>query len=93
MPAQQGVGGDQALVAALLWEEPGQGGEDGTVWPGGARSGDLPAQHRDFVPSHEQFSVLGGLLASEQCEPAKELTQDRVEESKCHGCSSFAGIC
>jgi len=84
MPAQQRVGGDEAMVSVLPWEESAQCRENGSVWPGGARSGDLAAQHRDFVPQHEQLGVLGCLPASEECEPAEELTRAQVEESKRH---------
>ncbi len=57
--------GDEPVVLALFWEQPGQGREDGSVWPGGTRSGDpyLAAQHRDFMAEHEQLGVLGRLPA------------------------------
>lgn len=85
MPAQQHVRGDESVVPALLWEQPCQGCEDGPVWPGGARSGDVAAQHCDLVAQDEQLGVLGHLPASEQREPAKQLAHDQVEESECHG--------
>ena len=85
MPAQQRVGGDESVVSVLLWEQPCQGCEDGPVWPGGARSGDVAAQHCDLVAQDEQLGVLGRLPASEQREPAKELAHDQVEELECHG--------
>jgi len=73
------------MVLVLLGQEPGQGCEDGPVWPGGTRSGDLSAQHHDFMSQHEQLGVLGRLSASKQCKPVEELTQDQVQESECHG--------
>jgi hypothetical protein len=51
---------------------PGQGCQDGPVWPGKAWTGDLSAQHRDLLPEHEELGVLGGLPASEQSEPAQD---------------------
>ena len=79
MPAQQGVGGDEPVVSARFWEQPRQGCEDGPVWPGQTRSGDLAAQHRDLVAQHEQSGVLGGLPAGEQGEPVEELRRERHE--------------
>jgi hypothetical protein len=84
--------GDEAVVSALLGKEPGQGCEDGTIRPGGTWPGDLSAQHRDFLPEHQDLGVLGGLPAGEQCEPAEELAQDQVEESECHGRTSSRGL-
>jgi len=72
------------MLSALSWEESAQCREDGPVWPGGVRSGDLSAQHRDLVSQHEQLGVLGRLPTGEQCEPAEELTQDQVEQSQRH---------
>jgi len=37
------------------------------------RSWDLSAQHRDLMPYHEEFGVLGGLPVGQQREPAGEL--------------------
>jgi hypothetical protein len=51
-------------------------------------TGDLSAQHRDLLPEHEDLGVLGDLPASEQLEPAQELTQNQVEESELHGQTS-----
>jgi hypothetical protein len=39
----------------------------------------------DLVSPHEQLCVLRCLPAGEQCEPAEELTQARVDESDRHG--------
>jgi hypothetical protein len=87
MPAQR-VGGDEAMVSALLGQDPDQGCEDGPVWPRGTGPGDLSAQHRNLVSQHQDLGVLGGLPASEQLEPAEELAQDQVEESERHGRTS-----
>jgi hypothetical protein len=75
----QPIGQQPQLVAALLGQEPGQGCEDGTVWPGGTRPWDLSAQHRDLVSQHQNLGIVGGLSAGEQCEPAEELAQDQIE--------------
>jgi hypothetical protein len=84
MPAQQGVGGDEAMVSALPWEESAQRREDGPVWPGGVRSGDLSAHDRDLMAQHEDLGVLGRLPAGQQRKPADELTEAQVEQSERH---------
>jgi hypothetical protein len=91
MPAQQRVGGDEAMAPALFGQEPGQGCEHGTIWPGETWSGDLSAQDRDFLPEHQDLGVLVSLPAREQFDPAEELAQDEVEESECHGRTSSRG--
>jgi hypothetical protein len=71
MPAQQGVRGDQAMRSALPSEESAQRRQDGPVWPGRTRSGDLSAQHGDVVSQHEQLCVL------EVCPRASSASQPR----------------
>jgi len=41
------------------------------------------------MSQREDLGVLGGMPASEECKPAKELTHDQVEKSECHGWRSL----
>jgi hypothetical protein len=43
------------------------------------------AQHGDLVPQYQQFRVLGRRRATEQNQPAAELSEDQVEQAKGHG--------
>jgi hypothetical protein len=45
---------------------------------------DRSAQDRDLLSQHEDLGVLGRLLAGQQREPAGELAEDELEQSKCH---------
>jgi hypothetical protein len=72
------------MAPALGGEQPGQRPAHGAVRPAGAGPGDLSAQARDLVSQHEDLGVVGRLLAGQQREPADELAEDEVEQSKCH---------
>jgi len=43
VPGKEGCGGDVAVAAQLAGQEPGQGGQDGSVRPGRAGWAELPA--------------------------------------------------
>jgi hypothetical protein len=60
MPAQDRVGGDQAMATQRSRQPPDEGGEHGPVRPIQAWSRAGAAQHRDLVPQHEELDVLGG---------------------------------
>jgi hypothetical protein len=47
-------------------QQPGQGGEHGTVSPVRFRAGDLPAQHRDLVPEDQDLCGLGGVASRQE---------------------------
>jgi len=74
MPAQQGVGSDEAVVSAVLGEEPGQGCEDCPVWPAGARPGDLATWRRSTATSWRSTSSSAFL---EVCPRARSASQPR----------------
>ncbi len=68
------------MVSTLRGQQPGQCRGDGSVRPRRAWSGDLSAQHRDFMAEHEDLGVLGCLPAGQEREPPRELTEDEVEQ-------------
>jgi hypothetical protein len=66
MPAQDRVGGDQAMTTQCSGQPPHEGGEHGPVRPIQAWSRVGAAKHRDLVPQHEELDVLGGGRADHQ---------------------------
>ena len=66
-------------------EVPAQRGQHRPICPvqPGPRVG--ASQHRDLVPQHQQFDVLGGRRAAEQDQPAAEPGEDQVQQAKGHG--------
>jgi hypothetical protein len=68
----------------LARESVGQGGQEGSVRPGQARS-ELTAEHRDFVAQDEKLDVFGGGAAGEQPEPAEHRDRDQIQQWEQHG--------
>jgi len=68
-------------------QQPGQGGEHGTVSPVRPRARDLPSQHRDLMPQHEDLRVLRSVAARQQRQqrqPAEHPDHEQVEETDQH---------
>jgi hypothetical protein len=68
----------------LARESVGQGGQEGSVRPGQARS-ELTAEHRDFVAHDEKLDVFGGGAAGEQPEPVEHRDRDQIQQWEQHG--------
>jgi len=64
VPGQQCARRHDPVQPQAPRQHPGQGGEHGTVSPVRPRTRDLPAQHRHFVPQHEDLRVLGGVTCA-----------------------------
>jgi hypothetical protein len=60
MPAQNRVGGDEAVATQCAGQPPHEGGEHGPVRPVQARPRVGAAQDGDLVPEQEKLDVLGG---------------------------------
>ncbi|WP_306750757.1 hypothetical protein [Saccharothrix yanglingensis] len=58
--------------------------EHGAIGPVQPRAGVGPAQHGDLVPQHQQFDVLGGGGAPEECRSTAESSEDQVQQSWRH---------
>ena len=71
MPAQDCVGGDQAMATQCSGQLPDEGGEDGPVGPVQAWSGVGAAQDGDFVAQDEEFDVLGRRTCGPAAGPAR----------------------
>ena len=58
------------MLTQRAGEQPGQSGQDRSVWPAQARPAHLTAQDRHLMAQDEDFDVLGcGLLASSPSQP------------------------
>ena len=65
-------------------QQPGQGGEHGTVSPVRFRAGHLPAQDCDLVPEHEDLRVLSSVIPRQEDQPAEHPAHEEVDESDEH---------
>ena len=59
MPAQDRVGGDEAMATQCAGQPPREGGEHSPVRPVQARSWVGAPQDGDLVAQHEELDVLG----------------------------------
>jgi hypothetical protein len=85
MPAQDRVGGDQAMAVQRSGQPPDERGEHGPVRPLQAQSGVGAAQHGDLMPQYEQLDVLGGGRATQQQEHPQHPLEDQIQQSQRHG--------
>jgi hypothetical protein len=53
------------MVTQRAGQQPGQSGQDRSVWPGQARPGHLTTQDRDLVAQDEDLDVFGRCPARE----------------------------
>ena len=82
---QDGARGDEAMDPRCSGQLSDEGGEDGPVGPVQARSGVGAAQHRDLMPQHQQFDVLGGGRATYQQDQAEHLLEDQIQQPERRG--------
>ena len=59
VPAEDCLGFYEERNPALAGDKTGQEGDDGTVGPGEAGTGDLTAKHGQLVAEHEDLGILG----------------------------------
>ena len=84
MPAQDRVGGAQAMTTQRSGQPLDEGGEHGPVRPLQAGPGVGAAQHRDLVPQHEELDVLGAGRATQQQDQPEHLPEDQIEQPQRH---------
>ena len=58
-------------VRRVSGQQPGQGGEHGTVSPVQPRTGDLPTRHRHLVAKHEDLRILSRITPCQENQPAE----------------------
>ena len=54
----------------------------GPVRPG---SGDVPAQHRDLMPPHQDLRILRRVAPREERQPAEQPDHEQINRAKQHG--------
>jgi hypothetical protein len=79
MPAQDRVGGDQAMTTQRSGQPLDERGEHGPVRPVQARSWIGAPQDSDLVPQHEELDVLRGGRAAHQHDKPEHLPEDQVQ--------------
>jgi hypothetical protein len=82
VPAQQRGWGNETMQTQLRGDQPSQGGQDRSVWPGRTRSTDLTTQHRDLMAQDEDLDVPGSGAAGEQPKPAEHRDTDQIQQSE-----------
>ena len=80
MPAQDRVGGDEAVATQCAGQPPHEGGKHGSVRPVQARPLVATAQDGDLVPEHEELDVLGGGRATRQQHQPEYLPEHQVQQ-------------
>jgi hypothetical protein len=73
------------MVSGLTRNETSEEGDEGTVGPGEAGTGDLTAQHGQLVAEHEDLGILGSCVHAVDAEHFQDAPDETVEEGECHG--------
>ena len=84
VPGQQGSRGHYPVQPQPTWQQPGQGGEHGTVSPVQPRAGDLTTKHHDLMPEDQDLRVLGSVTARQEHHPAEHPDHEEVNETDKH---------
>jgi hypothetical protein len=71
VPGQQRARFHDPVQPQVPRQQPGQGGQHGTVSPARFRAGDLPAQHCDLMPQHQDLRILRGIISRQEHQPAE----------------------
>jgi hypothetical protein len=82
VPGQQRGWRDQPVHPQLSRQQPGQRGQNRSIWPRGAWLADLATQDRDLVPQHQQLGSDRGLAARKDRQPPEQAHHDQIEESE-----------
>src|SRR5664280_803812 len=82
-----GLGGEElgprwALSPGFSRNKTGQEGDEGTVGPGEAETGDLPVQHGQLVAEYEDLSVLGRGIHPMNANDLHDAPDETVEEGQ-----------
>ena len=84
MPGQQRPRGHHPMQPQVPRQQPGQGGQHGTVSPVRLRPRGLPAQDRGLMPQHEDLRILSGVIPGQEHQPAEHPDHQYVEETDKH---------
>jgi len=84
MPGERGSRRHDPLQSLLPGQQPGQGGEHGTIRPARPRTRDLPTQDRDLMPQDQDLRVLGGVAADQERQPAEHPDHEQVDKTDQH---------
>ena len=82
VPAQDRRGRDELPEAPARREQPGQGGDQGSVGPADPRSGSAPLEHSELVAQNQDLDLLCGVGSGAQHRPAREREEHEVDQSQ-----------
>ena len=85
VPTEDGLRRDQERTPELARHETGEEGDNGTVGPGEAWTGDLAAKHNQLVAEHEDLGIFGDRVDPEDAERSEDASEEPVEEGERHG--------
>ena len=74
------------MQAQAPGQQPGQGGEHGTISPIRPRTRYLTPQHRGLMPQDQDLRVLGGITPGQERQPAEHTDQGQADETEQHHC-------
>ena len=72
--------------------ESGQEGDEGTVGPGEAGTGDLAAKHGQLVAQHKDLGILGRSIRPVDANDLEQAPEQTVEEGEGHDGSLIEGV-
>jgi hypothetical protein len=85
VPSEDCLRRDEERSPALTGYESGQEGDEGTVGPGEAGTGDLAAEHGELVAQDKDLWILGGIVHPEDPEQFDDAADQAVEKAERHG--------
>jgi hypothetical protein len=84
VPGQHGARGHDPVQPQAPGQQPGQGGDHGTVSPVRPRARNLPPQDRYLMPQHQDLRVLSGVTPRQEHQPAEHADNEQVDEADEH---------
>jgi hypothetical protein len=92
VPSEDCLRRDEERSPELSGYESGQEGDEGTVGPGEAGTGDLTAQYGQLVAKHKDLGVLGRSIRPVDANELEEASEQTVEEGQGHDRSLTEGV-
>ena len=92
MPAEDCLRRDEERSPELSGYESGQKGDEGTVGPGEAGTGDLAAEHSQLVAQNKDLCILGRSIRPVDPNNLEHASEQTVEEGQGHDGSLTEGF-
>ena len=92
MPSEDCLRRDEERSPELSGYESGQEGDEGTVGPGEAGTGDLAAYHSQLVAQNQDLCILGRSIRPVDANDLEHASEQTVEEGQSHDGSLTEGV-